>query len=240
MRGVFDDGNEFQPVKPRRDTELTLGPYLLLVLFFGLVLLCGLCFGVGYSLGGRNVRVSAPAAVQPCAPAPAVDSQSKPAAAPPGVPPAEGAGNGLPPAAASGAVPVPGAENPGSALPAGAQNSAPGYGANPAQWVVKPALPAPAQAPMPGQPAPAGPNPAVPVSTAAAPALMVQIAAVSQVEDARVLVAALRQRGYAVTARRDSADGLIHLRIGPFRSRSAANAMSRKLLNDGYNAVVEP
>ena len=45
---------------------------------------------------------------------------------------------------------------------------------------------------------------------------MVQIAAVSNPEDASVLTNALRKRGYTVTARREPADGLIHVRIGPF------------------------
>jgi len=69
---------------------------------------------------------------------------------------------------------------------------------------------------------------------------MVQIAAVSHQEDADVLVSALRKRGYAVTMRRDPADSLFHVRIGPFASRDDANAARQKLLNDGYNASVEP
>jgi cell division septation protein DedD len=69
---------------------------------------------------------------------------------------------------------------------------------------------------------------------------MVQIAAVSQPEDAEVLVNALRKRGYAVSARREAADGLIHVRIGPFASRDEANRWRQRLLNDGYNAIVQP
>jgi cell division septation protein DedD len=69
---------------------------------------------------------------------------------------------------------------------------------------------------------------------------MVQVAAVSHAEDADVLVDALRKRGYAVTERRDPADGLIHVRIGPFASREEANRWRDKLLGDGYNAIVQP
>jgi cell division septation protein DedD len=69
---------------------------------------------------------------------------------------------------------------------------------------------------------------------------MVQIAAVSNPEDAEVLVAALRRRGYAVSARREVADGLIHVRIGPFNNRNDANQWRQKLLNDGYNAILQP
>lgn len=69
---------------------------------------------------------------------------------------------------------------------------------------------------------------------------MVQVAAISNVDDARVLVDALRKRGFNVSAMRGSTDNLIHVRIGPFATRSEADAMSRKLLNDGYNAIVQP
>jgi cell division septation protein DedD len=51
---------------------------------------------------------------------------------------------------------------------------------------------------------------------------------------------ALRKRGYAVTARRATEDELIHVQVGPFASRADANAMSQRLLSDGYNAVVLP
>jgi cell division septation protein DedD len=69
---------------------------------------------------------------------------------------------------------------------------------------------------------------------------MVQIAAVTDVEDADVLVGALRKHGYAVTARREPADNLIHVRIGPFSTREDALRWRQKLLNDGYNAIVQP
>jgi cell division septation protein DedD len=69
---------------------------------------------------------------------------------------------------------------------------------------------------------------------------MVQIAAVSNSEDAAVLTGALRKRGYAVTVRRDPADNLVHVRIGPFATVAEANTWKTKLLNDGYNAIVQP
>ena len=69
---------------------------------------------------------------------------------------------------------------------------------------------------------------------------MVQIAAVSNPEDSDVLVTALRRRGYAVSAHREAADGLIHVLIGPFSNRNDANQWRKKLLNDGYNAILQP
>ena len=50
MRGVFDE-EEQRPAHQRRDRELTLGSGTLLAIFFGLVLICGVCFGLGYSVG---------------------------------------------------------------------------------------------------------------------------------------------------------------------------------------------
>ena len=82
-------------------------------------------------------------------------------------------------------------------------------------------------------------RPALPDPTAA-PALMVQIAAVSHQEDANVLAAALRKRGYTVTMSRGPADSLFHVRVGPFTSRTDADAARQKLLRDGYNASVQP
>jgi len=54
------------------------------------------------------------------------------------------------------------------------------------------------------------------------------------------LVGALRKHGYAVEARRDPADNLIHVRIGPFNDRDEAKRWRLKLLNDGYNAMIQP
>ena len=68
----------------------------------------------------------------------------------------------------------------------------------------------------------------------------VQIAAVSHVEDAEVLTNALRRRGYTVTPRREPADNLIHVRIGPFVTQAEASNWRMKLLNDGYNAIIQP
>jgi cell division septation protein DedD len=69
--------------------------------------------------------------------------------------------------------------------------------------------------------------------------VMVQVAMVSHPEDAEVLVNALRKRGYTVTAQRKPEDGLIHVWIGPFSSRDEAERWRLKLLDDGYNAIVQ-
>jgi cell division septation protein DedD len=225
MHEVFDE-EDFKPGEHRRDTEVTLGPILLLCLFFGLVLLCGLCFGLGYSMGSHGAHNASAAVQQPDAEAalPTAGSSAKPSATPQVLSQPQGAASDLSATDATDAAAA-GAQNTG-VMPASNANSA-------SQPVVRPALPAAAtSAPAYGQPAPAP-------KTASTSALMVQIAVVSHQEDADVLVGALQRRGYAVTVHRDAADGQFHVRIGPFSNRNDAYATRQKLLNDGYNAVVQ-
>ena len=68
---------------------------------------------------------------------------------------------------------------------------------------------------------------------------MVQIAAVSRPQDADVLVAALRQRGYGVVVRSEPQDNLLHVQVGPFANRMQATEIKQKLLSDGYNAIIK-
>jgi cell division septation protein DedD len=224
MHEIFDE-EEREPVERRPDTEVTLGPMLLLGLFFGLVLLCGLCFGLGYSMGSHSTR-EASTSTQPQgdpASSQAAGSLAKPSAVSQVVSPPQ------PPAVDQSSSGV--NQDPGS--PAASSTSA--GDANPAPPVVKPALSAAATTPAPvsAQSAPV-------LKSALSGAIMVQIATVSQQEDADVLVGALRKRGYAVTARRDPADNQLHVRIGPFSNQNDANATRQKLLRDGYNAIVQP
>jgi DedD protein len=59
------------------DTEITLGTGKMLVLFFGLVLLCAIFFGMGFSMGRNSVKT----APEPLA-APTTTSARRPSAAP--------------------------------------------------------------------------------------------------------------------------------------------------------------
>jgi cell division septation protein DedD len=68
---------------------------------------------------------------------------------------------------------------------------------------------------------------------------MVQIAAVSNPADAAVLVSALQKHGYSAITRREAADTLTHVQVGPFASRAEANVMRQKLQADGYNAFLK-
>jgi cell division septation protein DedD len=223
MRGAFDDEVP-EPEQPQRDTELTLGSMTLLAIFFGLVLLCGLCFGLGYSLGHRSSQ-QASAAAQPISDSQATlqsgISRPKPSATAP---------TGAATDKQSVVVNLP------STSPV-ANPAANPLSIEPSEPQVRPALTAVASPAPSAQPATA---PSVAPAMAPTGPLMVQIAAVSHQEDADVLVSALRSRGYAVAARHEAADGLIHVRIGPFNSRDVANRWRMKLLGDGYNAIVQP
>jgi cell division septation protein DedD len=59
-------------VEPETDTEITLGTGKMLILFFGLVILCALFFGMGFTMGKNSVRsapelVATPSGVRPSA-----------------------------------------------------------------------------------------------------------------------------------------------------------------------------
>jgi DedD protein len=210
--GMEDDFNaeELRPGFYRDDAELTLGPAVMVGIAIGLLSLCGLCFWLGYWMGGRGVH-NAPVVVQPApapATAPAASPTAKPAAAPKKTSQRQAAEVSLPAREAAGTS------------ASGAIQDRSSLGANSAAPAVKAALAAGGTAPE--------------------LALMVQIAAVSQQEDADVLVAALRKRGYAVSVRRDPVDNKFRVQVGPFTNRSDADTMRRKLVNDGYNASVAP
>src|ERR1700679_254053 len=92
MRPVFEEEEEIAPSDPRRnrgedrgqDRELTISSTTLLAIFFGLVLLCGLFFGLGYTLGRRApLDASQPqgGTVSSAAAPQLSDNQSKPSAA---------------------------------------------------------------------------------------------------------------------------------------------------------------
>lgn len=213
---------EFETEAPRRDVEFTLGPAMVLAIVCGLLLLCGLCFGIGYTSGRRSGMRVGGAAAKVAASGQTLAAQTETAfhkPAPSGAPPTVQAASSVP------------ASDQGSGT---ANTQTTGSTSASGDTEVRPALPAQA-----GSAAPANSFQVQPALAAGA-GIMVQVAAVSHPEDANVLMGALRKRGYAVTERRSSDDTLIHVQIGPFANRADANAMSQRLLNDGYNAVVLP
>jgi DedD protein len=215
---------ELEPVAANNDAEFTLGIGTVLALGGLLILVCVACFAFGYVVGHRTSAGQITASVLP---------NSKSTALP----------------AASAVKPGPGGKTSQSTQVQSTIDGSDVDGATtqPATTAVASVLPsAQAQSNVTGDPrvrpalgAATEPVLHVQPATAKVQGWMVQIAAVSRAEDADVLVTALRKRGYTVSARRAIGDNLIHVQTGPFVNRNDANAMRQKLLNDGYNAIVE-
>lgn len=267
MRSSAFDDEEEEGIAP--DRELTLSTGTLLGLFFALVLVCGLCFGVGYTLGAHSGgAASARSSEKTADPTQLSQSAEKPSpetgnAAAGSAATSSGAGvqaardgNGF---AAGATPPAPMADNLTAAPEAtgqGATGQAATTGPAAVQQAVSltagaagqgmrvhPALSQPATQPAPATAArtveAALPASNPAASSAGAADIMVQVAAVSDPVDAQVLLDALRKRGYAVKLTHGTTDNLTHVQVGPFASRADALATRQRLLHDGYNAIVK-
>lgn len=130
---------------------------------------------------------------------------------------------------------------PASALPTPTQQPADTTGAPTAvipdtQSDAQPTAPAPQPTASPVSLSRTTPPPAV--AAPGAGTTIVQVAAVSHKEDADLLTAALKKRGYTVAVHQEP-DKLLHVQLGPFASKKDADAMRQRLLTDGYNAIVK-
>jgi cell division septation protein DedD len=260
MRGVFDEreaererrkrGREKRDredgAEQKRDREVTLGSFTLLAIFFVLVMLCGLSFGLGYVVGRREP--GAKSTVLEPTPIAAQGEGIKGKAA--GVTGSRSAGTASDePAASQGAGAADSQGDAGLAskteTQAPTQSESSDLKAKPSQAATSELSRATLGQPTQVQPPPlkSGQTTVETVAKKSQEAppdgLMVRVATLAHQDDADVLVEALRRRGYAVGTHRDAVDGMIHVRVGPFASRDAANQWRQKLLNDGYNAVVE-
>jgi cell division septation protein DedD len=198
------------------DRELTISATTLLAIFFGLVLLCGLFFGLGYTFGRRS-----PASTPEQTASQSFDSQPKPSAA---------------------AQPVVAVPTPIQSEPAALNSTAPGTtapaDAAPDDTPSQPEAKTPEAAPVKQTSQPAAPV-NTPVSDPAPAGTMVQIAAIANPADADVLVRALQEHGFSPSEHRYPTDSFIHIQVGPFANRADAIAMKQKLLSDGYNAILK-
>jgi DedD protein len=214
---------ELEPAAANNDAEFTLGFGTVLTLGGLLLLVCAVCFAFGYVVGHRTSTTQGTASVLP-------NSKSTAFRAGSGAKPVAGgqlARSAEPAADRSDVDDAPTARSATTAASsdvASAQSQNNGAG----DPRVRPALGSSTEPVLRVQPA-----------TAQVQGWMVQIAAVSRTEDADVLVNALKKRGYTVSARHEIGDNLIHVQTGPFVNRNDANAMRQKLLNDGYNAIIE-
>jgi cell division septation protein DedD len=197
------------------DREISLGTTTILGLFFLLALICAICFGFGYSLRGRIAQPSASAAQTVSQPD---DQEDAPA----------GTSTAKPSPSSLEVAPV-----------AGTTSAATGDAATSVPLNTAPAPQAESAKPAIRTVALTHPSVSAPAASAAANGAVVQIAAVSHKEDAQILEAALKKRGYTVAIRQEPQDSLLHVQLGPFPSRKDADVMRQRLLADGYNAIVK-
>jgi len=201
-----------------QDVEVTLGTGKLLGLFFGMVVVCAIFFGLGYSMG-KNA-----------APAGSLVTDAGPMVAQAGPKPNAGKTPGAPGQPDAAAAPV--------ATPA--QNDLTFYKST-EQKDANPKLTPVAEAKAP----PAAPAAAPPAAQTPAPqphsgaGYVVQVAAVAKQEDAEALADALRKKNYPVFVMGNANDKLIRVQIGPFAELKQAEEMKAKLAGDGYNAIVK-
>jgi cell division septation protein DedD len=196
-----------------QDTEITLGTGRLLGLFFGLVIVCALFFGLGFSMGRNSVKSTLTMEETPSATMPAQANAGQKVR--PGVP----------------EKPAPAPDTATSPADASAQNGT----ANASAPVVT--------SPAPFATAAVATNaPEIGKASSIAPtsgAYTVQVAAVSKQEDADALVSALKKKSYPVFVASNATDKLFHVQIGPFNDIKDAESMKSKLTSDGYNPIVK-
>ena len=192
-----------------QDTEITLGTGRVLALFFGLVVLCAIFFGMGFSLGKNSTKAQADDS-----------TASYPVAAKDGKRPS--------------AVTAPseskqsqdmtfyksvGQKSSDSELSSTANPSAPETGSPQGDPGAKTADATASATPLNGY--------------------YVQVAAVSKQEDADALVDALKKKQYPAQATQTGSDKLFHVQVGPFAAIKDAEAMRTQLLSDGYNPILK-
>lgn len=220
--------------KESTDTEITLGMKSLLGVFFGSVLVCGVFFGLGYSLGRGSVR-PAPAAAEP-SPAIAVKpSTNSDSTAPPTTESASTATSPSPAATAGEVNPKtvisdPAATNPSSsaATPTGQQYD---YVATPQGPARKPAG-APLKAIAKPRPGIAAPPPTTTTANAETPA-QTPIAAPQP-----VLTAVRPAPPAPVPAAKPAAIGSVMVQIAAISRQEDADILVSALRKHGYSVVV--
>jgi DedD protein len=213
LHDEIDDGPQHRSAYNQPSRELTLSTPAILGIFFGLALLCAVFFGFGYNMGSKSHQAPIVAGNTTTSPSPTNFDTFKPA---PGSPAA--------------VQPAPAVSEPSATTDTTPDTSA-----------ATPAQPAPVVRTPSAAPAAAPTRPEASATPASETGLtfIVQIAAVSHQEDADLLVAALKRKGYSVAARTEPQDKLIHIQVGPFANKKDAEAMRQRLLADGYNAILK-
>lgn len=199
---------------PGGDREISLGPGTILGIFFGLALLCGAAFGLGYSMGRRSAQNVPAAVIVGNGNAPELNSAVKPNAGYTAPAPPQAEDDGAPLDSEQVAPATPSKATPADGLIAGDK--------------------------IPSQPATAPAAVAAPAPDVSPNGnFMVQVAAVSTQDIANIELAALKKFNYPVVVRHEPTDQLLHIQIGPFATKKDAEAMRQDVLSHGFNAIVK-
>jgi cell division septation protein DedD len=205
-----------------QDTELTLSTGKLLGFFFGMVVICGIFFSLGYLVGKGSSQAGAPVMTDSAANSNLVSNG--------GTKPSAGHVNAEPPASAASTT---------------ESASDPSYQKELQQKDSNPQMtPEPVKAEAPASKGDEKKNAAIlktvaPELASAGTGFMVQVAAVSKQEDADALVKALRKKEYPVFVVSLPNSNLFHVQVGPFAQQKDAETMRAKLASDGYNAILK-
>jgi DedD protein len=191
------------------DTEITIGTGKMLALFFGLVVLCAVFFGMGFKMG-KSYATPLPSAGEAT--------------------PMTTSSGGERPSAEKASGDTSSNPSPGTALSKPTAPSTSGNGAGSATS---------AATPVSTTPVSSGQSPSVDPSLAPPPdGYYVQVAAVTKQEDGEALVDALKKKQYPAFSALGP-DKLYHVQVGPFADIKNAEDMRAKLVNDGYNPILK-
>ena len=209
------------------DREISLGTGTVLSIFLALALVCSLFFGLGYSMGRRSAPLVATAAAASSTQSSGVDEKPSP-------------GRSAGPRELS----SPSTSRPEHQIVQPLEQGSSGGEFDPSVEMPneRPAKSASHDHAAGNAEVPAPLPPAVSTIPSAPPLgsqSFVQVAAVSRKEDADLLLAALKRRGYAGIIRQQTLDNLLHVQVGPFPTRKDAEAMRLRLITDGYNPILK-
>jgi len=241
------------------ESDVTIGPGKLLGLFFMLVVICGVFFAIGYSLGKTSAReqalsdknplnasLSAPVVGDASAPKPSAGVSAKPAADLNAEEDKQSGPSG-PDLTFFNSVKKSelGAQPPtdsGKAAPARVETPKTGESATSKQGsptTITASTAVGASVAM--KPATSQADAEPTVASALGGTFVVQIAAVTREEDAAALAGALRKKSYTVFVVNNPSvhDKFFHVQVGPFATLQDAEAMKAKLAGEGYNAIVK-
>lgn len=213
------------PREVREHEERSYSARYLILIFLVCVATCGVFFSLGF-LVGYNERASHST--------PSTEVVTAPPAIPPTVNPPESA-----PATPQEATPSqtpPNAAPETEVIPSGEE-----HGESPAPPAKS--APAPLPAEQPGAPGNQASHPPTPAANTVGEGITLQVVALRNKQDAENLVQILKGKGYPVFlvtpeyARAD--DNLYRVQVGPFRTRTDADKVHDKLVQEGFKPFIK-